>query len=90
MKTKYCAIRQDLLAKNYAVPVGKDFYGEPDALEYRWTDDEEFEVLHDGEWKSAESIDFDFLDDDIESPQERQQREDDDYENDSFNEQQFG
>lgn len=91
MKQHYCVVRQSILDKGQSVPVGKDYYGEPDSLEYRWTlDDEVFQVLHEGMWQNAESSDFDFLDDETESPQERQQREDDDYENDCFNEQQFG
>lgn len=92
MKSHYCAVRQSILDKGQSVPVGKDFYGEPDSLEYRWAfDGEVFQVLHEGVWQNAESEDWDFFDDDdIESPQERQQREDDDYENDSFTDTQFG
>lgn len=91
MKSHYCAVRQSILDKGQSVPVGKDFYGEPDSLEYRWMgiDDDEFEVLHEGVWQNAESADWEFFDDDGDE-QFRQQREEDDYENDSFTDQQFG
>lgn len=91
MKTHYCSVRQSILDKGQSVPVGNDYYGEADALEYRWTfDDEVFQVLHEGAWQNAEPLDWEFLDDETESPQERQQRKDDEYENDLFNETQFG
>lgn len=91
MKQHYCVVRQSILDKGQSVPVGKDYYGEPDSLEYRWVnDDEYFQVLHEGIWQNAESIDWEFIDDDDESPQERQQRWDDDEEERQFLNEQFG
>lgn len=65
----YCVIRPDLLAKELGVPVGLGHYRLPEPLEYRWVngagfpddDGEEFQVLLDGEWQEAQSIDFDFI-----------------------------
>jgi hypothetical protein len=55
-------VRKDLLKKKLSVPVGAEHYGSPEPLPYRWTgeDGEDFQVYHNGKWKFAMSIDFDF------------------------------
>lgn len=55
-------IRKDILKQNLRVPVGNDYYGSAEALPYRWTgeDGEDFQVYHNGKWKFAQSIDFEF------------------------------
>lgn len=70
MKTKVkgieystATIRKDLLKQELLVPLGEnDYYGWADPLPYRWTgeDGEDFQVYHNGKWKFAQSIDFDF------------------------------
>lgn len=58
-------IRSDLLKDEQGVPIGleieSEYYTSAEPLEYRWrNNDEIFEVLHNGQWKEAYSIDFDF------------------------------
>ena len=58
-------IRQDLLDREQAVPVGDGYYSSKESIAYRWKDlgldTEQFQVHLNGEWQDAESIDFDFL-----------------------------
>lgn len=58
-----CSIRADI---ENSIPVGKGKWLEPDpdaTFEYRWIgeeDTEEFQILVNGEWLEAQSIDFEF------------------------------
>lgn len=59
----FCIVRPDLTKRNLSVPVGNTKFGETDAVPYRWLkDDEGFQVFCLGQWRDAESIDFEFLD----------------------------
>jgi hypothetical protein len=55
-------IRADILEQELRVPVGEEYYGSADPIPYRWKDDGDdvFEVYHNGSWKEAQSIDFEF------------------------------
>lgn len=63
----YCVVRKDILNGKLFVPLSvrnerNVYYGEKHPLQYRWLEDvyEQFQVLHQGEWMDAESIDFEF------------------------------
>ena len=62
MKTKeataegYCRIRKSILAKGLAVPIGDKHASPCYDLQYRWKNDEEFQVLYLGEWQEAEVL----------------------------------
>lgn len=60
----YCVVRKDILKAKLSVPLkdGTFYYGQKYPLQYRWLEDiwESFQVLHQGEWLDAESIDFEF------------------------------
>ena len=59
----FCIVRPDIIEKELSVPLGEHgkSYGKNYPLQYRWTEIvEEFQVLYEGEWLNAESIDFDF------------------------------
>lgn len=60
----FCIIRKDLQKQNLRVPIGDaSYYSGSYPLSYRWLKDTEgFQVLYQGTWQDAESIDFDFLD----------------------------
>lgn len=66
---KYCKVRKDLIEQGIAVPIGNNKYYLTLPIEYRWVgeDEDEFEVKYIGEWMSANSIDFEFEDIDIQS-----------------------
>lgn len=53
-------IRKDLLQKDTGIPIGKGYYFLHEPLPYRWIGDVSMQVYHDGKWKTAESIDFEF------------------------------
>lgn len=59
-------IRKDIQADGYGVPVGTGYYSDSSGLESRWvnegTDSERFQVLLNGEWLEAESIDWEDVD----------------------------
>jgi hypothetical protein len=57
---KLVVVRKDLLEQGISVPVGNDYYGEKEPLEYKWRLDE-FYVFYKGFWEEASSIDFEFL-----------------------------
>jgi hypothetical protein len=61
-KKSFCTVRKDLLEKELGVPVGDVYYSEAESLPYRWSGEEEdkFEVLYEGKWQEAYSIDFEF------------------------------
>lgn len=59
-KEKLCQIRTDLRNDNILVLVG-DFLISNGTYPYRWVNDEDFEVFVDGQWRSADSIDFEFI-----------------------------
>lgn len=59
MKKTYATIRKDLRESKIAVPIGKKFSLTDKPLLYRWFGNR-FQVKHNGNWKEAESIDFDF------------------------------
>lgn len=57
-----CRLRYDLYKKDEGIELHKDFnpyYGE-EKLQYRWKDEDCFQVLFAGEWCDANSINFDF------------------------------
>lgn len=58
-KQKICTIRKDILEQGLAVPVGDEYYGEKEPLEYKWFKDV-FKVRLNGKWQMAMSIDFEF------------------------------
>ena len=60
MKKTFCKIRKDLLEKELSIPVGESFVGTKERFEYRWVDDEQFQIFYEGIWQDAESIDFEF------------------------------
>ena len=60
MAEGYCRIRKSILNKGLAVPIGEKHASPSYDLQYRWVDDECFQVFYLGEWQDAESIDFDF------------------------------
>ncbi len=60
LKPKHCRVRKDILKKKLSVPIGNEYYGEAEPLEYRWVNDVEFEVWYKDKWQSALSIDFDY------------------------------
>lgn len=66
----FCIVRPDLVAQNLRVPVGTgyplDAHLEKRPHPYRWLNDTEgFEIFIHNRWENAESIDFEFLDKDI-------------------------
>ena len=54
-------VRADLIHQGVGVPVGKVFYFDSKPLGFRWTSEDNFQVLYQGLWEKAESIDWDFL-----------------------------
>lgn len=62
----YCKIRKDLVENKTAVPIekkGKERFIHGDAKrEYRWEDDDNFQIFFGDSWWDACSIDFDFMD----------------------------
>lgn len=59
MAEGYCRIRKSILNEGLAVPIGDKHASPSYDLQYRWKDDETFQVFYLGEWQDAESIDFD-------------------------------
>jgi hypothetical protein len=56
-------IRKDIQAEDFAVPVGEGYCSGSKPLETRWiNDDQEFQVLLNGQWQEAESIDWEDVD----------------------------
>lgn len=60
----FCVVREDLQEQELGVPLaeGETYYYDSEPLQYRWKDDGDdvFEVLYQGQWLEAYSIDFDF------------------------------
>lgn len=58
---KFAVVRKDLRESNLKVPLEDETYVGPDGhWEYRWLEGDVFEIKVDGEWKVADSADFDF------------------------------
>ena len=57
---KLAYIREDILGEDLEVPVGDDYIGNSKGYQYKYDDDGNFLILHNGEWKEAESSDWDF------------------------------
>lgn len=57
---KFAIIRKDILDKGESVPIGNEYYGQREPLEYRYKG-EIFQVRHLKKWKEAQSIDFEFI-----------------------------
>lgn len=55
-----CVVRPDLVDAGLSVPVG-DTYIENGEYQYRWMDDDRFQILLNDEWLYAHSADFIFL-----------------------------
>ena len=55
-----CAVRPDLVNEGLSVPVG-DTYVEYGTYQYRWMDDNRFQILLNGQWLYACSADFVFV-----------------------------
>jgi hypothetical protein len=55
-------VRKDLIEQGLSVPVGKGYYGDVAPLKVRWLregeNNEQFQVMLNGKWMNAESIDF--------------------------------
>lgn len=60
-ESKYCIQRKDLLESNQKVPVGATYMTIDKPTEYKWLTEDDFFVKVNGEWHSAESVDFDFI-----------------------------
>lgn len=63
----YCVVRPDILKSKLYIPLSDNgdrtvYYGEKHPLQYQWLEDihEQFQVLYQGTWLEAESIDFKF------------------------------
>lgn len=54
-----CTVRQDLIDACISVPVG-DIYIEKGTYQYRWINEDVFQILLNGKWLNANSIDFNF------------------------------
>lgn len=61
-KSLYCTIRKDLAGNGNLIPVGNEYviFEKNQPVQYKWIDDDVFMIKHNGRWKSAESIDFEF------------------------------
>ena len=59
----FCIIRPDIIKRKEKVPTGNMMCDLDDAMLYRWLDEERFQVHVYGQWRDAESIDFEFLSD---------------------------
>jgi hypothetical protein len=57
--SKLARIRKDLQESNLAVHVGKLYYLDSEPLPYRWIG-EEFQVLIDDKWETADSVEWEF------------------------------
>lgn len=56
------AFKRKDLNDDTGIPVGDEFVYDRGLYPYRWSDDNSlFEIKHNGEWKEAESIDWDFV-----------------------------
>jgi hypothetical protein len=55
-----CAVRPDLVDAGLRIPVG-DTYVEDGTYQYRWMDDDRFQILLNGQWLYAYSADFVFV-----------------------------
>ena len=65
MKKLICQVRKDLIEQGLCPPVGDNMYAPPNdtIYEYRWLElgeEEFFQILFNGAWVSATSIDFEF------------------------------
>ena len=55
-----CAVRTDLVNAGLSIPVG-DTYVRDGTYQYRWMDDNRFQILLNGQWLYAYSVDFVFV-----------------------------
>ena len=56
------AFKRPNLPDDLGIPVGDDFVYDRNMYPYRWNEDDTlFEIKHNGEWKEAQSIDWDFV-----------------------------
>lgn len=55
-----CDVRPDLVDAGLSVPVG-DFYVQDGTYQYRWMNDNRFQILLNGQWLYAYSADFVFV-----------------------------
>lgn len=64
---KYAVIRKDLREAKLRVPIDDEekYIGPDGHWEYRWLEGDVFEIKTDGEWKVADSADFDFSNEDL-------------------------
>lgn len=56
---KLCSVRPELVNMVLSIPVG-DTYIQNGQYQYRWIDDDEFQILLNDVWVDADSIDFIF------------------------------
>lgn len=56
----FANVRKEIINNGESVPVGDEYYGCREPLPYRWLNDTDFQVYHNGVWKEACSIDWDF------------------------------
>lgn len=55
--TGVCVVRPDILNDGETAPVGEHHLTEG-VFNYRWTEDDQFQIFIEGEWEDAESADF--------------------------------
>jgi hypothetical protein len=55
-----CTVRPDLVDAGLSIPVG-DTYIEEGTYQYRWMDDDRFQIFLNGQWLYAYSADFVFV-----------------------------
>ena len=61
MVNKSARLRNDLLKKGIKVPIGNIYYYGNEMLNYRWLNDDLFQVYFNFRWMDAYSIDWDFV-----------------------------
>jgi hypothetical protein len=53
-------VREDLLSEGLEVPVGDEFLSDNKGYEYKYDDEDNLLILHNGEWKEAVGTDWEF------------------------------
>lgn len=61
MVKKIVQLRKDLQKSGMKVPIGNIYFFGSEKLNYRWQNEDIFEVYYKTEWLEAYSIDWDFI-----------------------------
>ena len=62
LEEQHLAFKRKDLSDDAGIPVGDEFVTDRGVYPYRWNDEDTlFEIKHNGEWKEAQSIDWDFV-----------------------------